>query len=602
MFSRACAPTPEQEEQRAMHDLVIRGGMVVDGTGAPGVTADVAVDGGIITEVGRAGTARREIDADGAVVTPGFVDVHTHFDGQATWDPHLTPSCWHGVTTAVLGNCGVGFAPARPDEHEWLIGLMEGVEDIPGAALHDGMRFDWETFPEYLDALDRMPRAVDVGTQVAHGAVRAYVMGDRGARNHAATAGDIDAMATIVGDALRAGALGFSTSRTLGHRAIDGEPVPGTFAAEDELFAIGRAIAAAGHGVFELAPAGTGGEVSGDPPDAHEREIDWMVRLANTTGVPVTFLVMQSHAAPDRWRAQLDLARDARANGTPIFPQVASRCFGMLVGHQSRANPFRARATYQAIARLPLAERVARLRDPEVRAGILAEAPPPPTPGTMSAQMTNSMFESLYPLGDPPDYEPTPDQRLRAIADREGRTIEDVAYDRMLEHDGRALLLYPLLNFAGGSYDALYEMMTDPITVQGLGDGGAHCGIVCDASMTTYLLSHWVRDRPHGPRLELPYAVKRLTADTAALYGLHDRGVIAPGRRADLNVIDFDRIGLLPPVMVFDLPAGAGRMVQHATGYVATVLAGESVVDAGECTDARPGRLIRGPQPATAPA
>jgi N-acyl-D-aspartate/D-glutamate deacylase len=583
-----------------MHDLVIRAGTVVDGTGSPAVTADVAVDGGIVSEIGRVGRGRREIDADGALVTPGFVDMHTHFDGQATWDPHLTPSCWHGVTTVVVGNCGVGFAPADPTKHEWLIGLMEGVEDIPGAALHEGMAFDWEHFPEYLDALERMPRAIDIGTQVPHGAVRAYVMGERGARNEASTAADIAAMAVIVEDALRAGALGFSTSRTLGHRAIDGEPVPGTFAAEDELFAIGRALAAAGHGVFELAPAGTGGEAAGDPPDAHVSEIDWIVRLAESTGVPVTFLLMQSHVDPDRWRHQMDVARRARGAGVPVFPQVASRCFGMLVGHQSRANPFRTRPTYHALADLPLAERVERLRDPAVRAQILAEGPPPATPGTMSAQMQRSMFEALFPLGNPPEYEPTADTSLRAVADREGRSIEEVAYDAMLDDDGRALLLYPLLNYGRGSYDALHEMITDPITVQGLGDGGAHCGIVCDASMTTYLLSHWVRDRTRGPRIELEGAVKRLTADPAALYGLADRGVLAPGMRGDANIIDFERVGIVAPEMVHDLPAGAGRMVQRSTGYVATVVAGQTVVEAGECTDAMPGRLVRGPQAAPA--
>jgi N-acyl-D-aspartate/D-glutamate deacylase len=584
-----------------VHDLVIRGGTVVDGTGAPAVTADVAIDDGIVTEIGRVGRGHREIDADGATVTPGFVDVHTHFDGQATWDPFLTPSCWHGVTTAVLGNCGVGFAPADPTKHEWLIGLMEGVEDIPGAALHEGMSFDWESFPEYLDALDRMPRAMDIGTQVPHGAVRAYVMGERGARNEASTAEDIAAMAVIVEDALRAGALGFSTSRTLGHRAIDGEPVPGTFAAEDELFGIAQAVAAAGHGVFELAPAGTGGEAAGDPPDAHVAEIDWIVRVAEATGVPVTFLLMQSHVDPDRWRHQIDAARVARAAGTPVYPQVASRCFGMLVGHQSRANPFRTRPSYVALADLPLAARVERLRDPAVRAAILTEGPPPAEAGTMAAQMQLAMFEALYPLGTPPEYEPTAEARMRAIADREGRDIQEVVYDAMLADDGRALLLYPLLNYGGGSYDALHEMMTDPITVQGLGDGGAHCGIVCDASMTTYLLSHWVRDRSRGPRLDLEYAVQRLTQGPARLYGLDDRGTLVPGLRADLNVLDLDRVGVEAPEMVYDLPAGAGRMVQRSTGYVATLVAGEAIVEAGEVTGALPGALVRGPQPLPVP-
>jgi len=581
-----------------MSELVIRGGTVVDGTGAPARTADVAIDDGIVVEVGRVATrGRREIDADGLLVTPGFVDMHTHFDGQATWDPHLTPSCWHGVTTAVVGNCGVGFAPAAPSRHEWLIGLMEGVEDIPGSALSEGMAFDWESFPEYLDALERMPRALDIGTHVPHGAVRAYVMGERGARNEASTADDIEAMAAIVADGLRAGALGFSTSRTMGHRAIDGEPVPGTFAAEDELFGIGAALAETGRGVFELAPMGTGGEASGDPPDAHVTEIEWMVRLAAHIQRPVTFLVMQSHVAPDRWRHQMDVSRAARADGVPIYPQVASRCFGMLIGHQSRANPFRTRPTYLALLDLPFDERVARLKDPEIRAKILLEGQGPVTPGTMSSAMANAI-PYVFPLGDPPDYEPTADSAVGARAAREGRTPDEVVYDLMLQNDGRELLLFPLLNYAGNSYDAIYEMISDPITVQGLGDGGAHCGIVCDASMTTYLLSHWVRDRSRGPRIELETAVQRLTSSTAALYGLDDRGVLAPGYRADVNVIDFERVDIDRPEMVYDLPAGAGRMVQHSTGYVETLVAGETVVASGELTDARPGRLIRGPQAA----
>ena len=583
-----------------MHDLVIRAGRLVDGTGAPARTADVAIDDGIVTEIGRVGAARREIDADGALVTPGFVDVHTHYDGQATWDPHLTPSSWHGVTTAVMGNCGVGFAPVDPARHEWLIGLMEGVEDIPGTALHEGMAFDWETFPEYLDALERLPRSIDVGAHATHGALRAYVMGERGARNEAATADDIAEMARLVEEAVRAGALGFSTSRTMGHRAIDGEPVPGTFAAEDELFAIGEAMARVGHGVFEIAPAGVGGRAAGDAEDAAEHELDWMIRMARQTGVTTSFLVMQWHDVPDQWRLQLDAARAARADGVPIHPQVASRCFGMLVGHQSRANPFRARPTYAGLLDLPFSERIARLRDPEVRARILAEGQGPAVPGTMSAQMAGTPFDRFFPLGDDLDYEPTKEQTVAAIAAREGRSSDEVAYDLMLRQDGREFLLYPLLNYGGYGYEAIHDMITDPITVQGLGDGGAHCGIVCDASMTTYLLSYWVRDRRRGPRIGLEYAVQRLTQGPARLYGLDDRGVLAPGMRGDVNVIDFDNLGMERPEMVFDLPAGAGRMVQRSRGYLATVVAGETVVEAGECTDARPGRVVRGPQAAPA--
>lgn len=581
-----------------MHDVVIRGGTVVDGTGAPGSTADVAIDDGVIVEVGRVKSrARRDLDADGLLVTPGFVDVHTHFDGQATWDAHLTPSCWHGVTTAVLGNCGVGFAPAEPSRHEWLIGLMEGVEDIPGSALSEGMAFDWETFPEYLDALERKPRALDIGTQVPHGAVRAYVMGERGARNEASTAEDIAGMAAIVADGLRAGALGFSTSRTMGHRAIDGEPVPGTFAAEDELFGIAGALAETGLGVFELAPAGTGGEAAGDAPDAHISEIDWMVRVAEATNRPVTFLVMQSHVGPERWRHQFKVSREARAEGIPIYPQVASRCFGMLLGHQSRANPFLMRPTYQSLMDLPFDARIARLRDPAVRDRILAEGAGPAAPGTMSSTMSDAIPHT-FPLGSPPDYEPTADMGIAARAEREGRSTDEVVYDLMLENGGREFLLYPLLNYGYGNYDALYEMMMDPITVQGLGDGGAHCGIVCDASMTTYLLSHWVRDRSRGPRIPLELAVQRLTTGPAELYGLNDRGVLAPGYKADVNLIDFDNLGIDTPEMVYDLPAGAGRMIQRANGYIATLVSGEVVVAEGELTDVLPGRLVRGPQTA----
>ncbi len=578
-----------------MYDLVIRGGTVVDGTGAPARTADVAVRDGRIVEVGRVdGAARRVVDADGLLVTPGFVDVHTHYDGQATWDPHLTPSCWHGVTTVVLGNCGVGFAPAAPDKHDWLIGLMEGVEDIPGSALAEGIQWDWESFPEYLDALERMPRAIDIGAQVPHGAVRAYVMGERGAGDALATADDVQAMVAVVREAMDAGALGFSTGRTAGHKAIDGTPVPGTFAADDEVLALGGALADAGHGVFQLVPAGTGGEYAGDAKDASERELDLMLRVGRATGRPVTFLVMQSTIDPDSWRPRFEAVHRAREDGVLIYPQVATRCFGMLVGHQSRANPFRARPTYQAMADLPLEARVARLRDPEVRRRLLAEAPDASVPGAMVGLLTPNMYERLFVMGDPPDYEPTADMSVAAQARREGRQPEELAYDLMLGDDGRELLLFPLLNYGNFSYDGLHDMLVDPTTVQGLGDGGAHCGTVCDASMTTFMLTHWVRDRTRGPRLPLEHAVRRLTLDSAALYGLHDRGVIAPGRKADLNLIDFERLSLPRPTMVQDLPAGASRMLQRSEGFVATLLSGEVVVDNGEITEVLPGRLLRG--------
>ncbi len=579
-----------------MHDLVIRGGTVVDGTGDAPRTADVAVDGARITAVGVVhGPARETLDAQGLLVTPGFVDIHTHYDGQATWDPHLAPSCWHGVTTVVFGNCGVGFAPAGRDRHAWLIGLMEGVEDIPGAALAAGIRWDWETFPEYLDALARMPRALDVGAQVPHGALRAYVMGERGASNEPATPEDIGAMAHLVREALEAGALGFTTSRTIGHRGIDGRPVPGTFALEDELLGIGEALATVGRGVFEVAQAGTGGRAAGDPSGAAEREVAWMARLSAAIRRPVSFLVMQSEEEPELWRRLLALADEAAGQGADLVPQVAARPFGMLAGHQSRVNPFAARPSYQALASLPLAERVERLRDPDVRRRILAEQPAGDAePGTLAALLGPAMYARLFPLGDPPDYEPAAEASVAATAAREGRSPEAVLYDLMLRHEGRELLFYPVLNYADCTAEPIREMILHPRSVLGLGDGGAHCGIICDASMTTFMLTHWVRDRRRGPRIPLETAVRSLTRDPAVLYGLHDRGVVRPGLKADLNLIDLGRLALRLPEMAFDLPTGARRLLQRAEGYVATLVSGRVVMRDGVPTGVLPGRLVRG--------
>jgi N-acyl-D-amino-acid deacylase len=575
-----------------MFDLVVRGGSVVDGSGAPSRTADVAVADGRIVAVGRVdGRARRIVDADGLVVTPGFVDIHTHYDGQATWDPHLTPSCWHGVTTAILGNCGVGFAPVAPDRRTWLVELMEGVEDIPGSALAEGIRWEWESFGEYLDALERMPRAIDVGTHLPHAAMRAYVMGPRA--HDPATADDLDAMQRIVRDALRAGALGVSTGRTAGHRDVHGEPVPGTFAAEEEISALLATMVAEDRGVLQLVPAGISGEMGGDRAGAMEEELEWLVRHGESYPRPITFLAMQCGTDPDRWRPWFAAARAANARGAQLRPQVASRCFGVLMGHQSRVNPFRYFPSYRPLLDLPLTERIRRLRDPETRAAILAERPEYSGPPALDHLRTRS-------FGDPLDYEPGPEASVAAIARRTGTDPWAVAYDLLLGADGREFLLFPLLNYADGSYDGLHDMMADPMTVQGLGDGGAHCGVICDASMTTYLLSHWTRDRMRGPRFPLEWAVRRLTSDPAALYGLGDRGVVAPGYRADLNLLDADALGLLHPELVEDLPGGAGRLVQRATGYRETIVAGEAVVTDGELTDARPGTLVRGPRHAPA--
>jgi N-acyl-D-aspartate/D-glutamate deacylase len=568
-----------------MHDLVISGGTLVDGTGAPPRRADVAIDEGRITEVGDLGdgAARQTIEAGGMLVTPGFVDVHTHFDGQITWDPMLTPSCWHGVTTVVMGNCGVGFAPAKPDKHDWLIGLMEGVEDIPGAALSEGIQWGWETFPEYLDAVDRVPKMLDVGAQIPHGAVRAYVMGERGAKNEPATEADIEAMAAIVREAIEVGALGVSTSRTIAHMAIDGEPVPGTFAAEDELFGIGRALGDLGTGIFELAPAGALGEDLAAP----DREMAWMRKLSAAIDRPVSFALTQNDHDPEAWRRMLDLAGDAVAEGARIRPQVAGRPVTLLLGLQT-FHPFAYCPSWNPLHGLPLAEKVAALRDDELRRRLVAEAA---NPDPTMAQFLDPA--KSFPLGDPPNYEPRPDTSVAARAARDGRDVYDLYYDLLLEDGGHALVMRPLLNFSDRNLDAVREMLLHPTSAWGLGDGGAHCGTTCDASTPTFMLTHWARDREHD-RLPLEWVVRKMTSETASLYGLGDRGTIRPGLRADVNVIDHARLRLGAPRMVHDLPGDARRFVQGSNGYVATVVAGDVVLVEGEDTGARPGALIRG--------
>ncbi len=566
------------------YDLVIRNGLLVDGTGSPPREGDVAVSEGRIAAVGRvSGASARTIDADGLTVTPGFVDIHTHYDGQATWDPQLAPSCYHGVTTVVMGNCGVGFAPVRPGQHDFLIQLMEGVEDIPGAALHEGIQWEWESFPEYLDALERRRFGMDVATQVPHGSVRAYVMGERGANNEPATAEDIAAMAAIVKEGVAAGALGFSTSRTIAHRAISGEPVPGTFAAEDELFGIGRVLGDLGRGIFEVAGAGAAGEDVAAP----KAELDWMRRLSAEIRRPVTFAMLQVDAAPQLWRELLELSAAATREGAQIYPQVAGRPFGMLIGHQTTIHPFAACPAFAALLELPFEERVRRLRDPEVRRRVLAEASP-------ERSMILRGLHRVFPMGDPPNYEPAYEDSIEAQAKAGGRDPVGMLYDRMLERDGRELFLVPVLNYSELSADPIREMMFHPRASLGLGDGGAHCGVICDASIQTFMLTHWVRDRSRGPRVPLEFAVKRMTHDTAELFGLRDRGTLEVGKKADLNVIDTDGLRLCAPEMVFDLPAGGKRFMQRAQGYRATIVSGEIAMENDAPTGALPGRLVRG--------
>ncbi len=573
-----------------MLDLKIVGATVVDGTGSPRFEADVAVRDGRIVEIGRhvEGGASETIDAAGLLLTPGFVDIHTHYDGQATWDEVLEPSSGHGVTTIVTGNCGVGFAPVRPGTEAWLIQLMEGVEDIPGTALAEGMSWDWETFPEYLDVLEKRRFALDVGTQIAHGAVRAYVMGERGARNEPAGPADIEAMAAIVREAVAAGAFGFSTSRTLGHRAMDGEPVPGTFAAEDELFGLGRAIRDGGGGVFELAPAGAAGEDVVAP----RKEVEWMRRLAADTGIPVSFALLQVDADPRLWKGLMDESLAAIEQGARLVPQVASRPFGILIGFATN-HPFSDRPTFRRLAHtLPPPELALALTDPVHRAAILTEEDAPDGKGGLGRSLGGAL-DRIYVMGDPPDYEPTPDRSVAAIARASGQDPMAVLYDQMCEHGGRGLLMLPFFSYSDGNHDAIREMLTHPAGVAGLGDGGAHCGVICDASMPTYLLTHWARDRHRGPRLDLEWVVRKQTHDTAALYGFTDRGTIEVGQRADLNLIDFDRLRLGRPEVVHDLPAGGRRLIQHAEGYRATVVNGVMTRRDGADTGARPGRLVR---------
>ncbi len=574
-----------------MYDLIIRGGTIVDGSGGKPFVGDVAIVGDRIAAVGAVtGPSRETIDAAGLLVTPGFVDIHTHYDGQATWDPELGPSSWHGVTSIVMGNCGVGFAPARPDKHDWLIGLMEGVEDIPGTALAEGMTWGWESFPEYLDALEAMPRTVDIATQVPHGAVRAYVMGERGAANEPATATDIAAMAEIVEDGLRAGALGFTTSRTVLHRAVDGNVVPGTYADREELLGIGQGIARAGHGVFEMAsdlnPCG--------------EEFAWMKDVSIATGMPVSFALLQSPLDDEGWRDQLARTDAANAEGARVTAQVALRGTGVLLNWRGTAHPFITRASWQRIAGLPWTEQLAQLRDPAFKAQLLADPAARPENDSALVDLLLHGWTLQFPLGEEPDYEPTPDMSIAAIAAREGRSPEEVAYDTMLADDGRGFIYLPILNYADGHLDHVLELLEHPATVVSLSDGGAHCGVICDAASPTFMLTHWARDRKRPGRLPIETAVKLQTADTAAMYGLHDRGRLAPGLIADVNLIDFDRLKLAKPYIAFDLPAGGKRLLQKASGYVATIKSGVVTFRDGAATGARPGVLIRGPRGAPA--
>jgi N-acyl-D-amino-acid deacylase len=566
-----------------MHDLVIRNAKIVDGTGADAYSGDIAIDGGTIAQVGgTAGTGKREIAADGAVASPGWIDVHTHYDGQVTWDPVVSPSSWHGVTSIVMGNCGVGFAPVKPTDHNMLIELMEGVEDIPSAALHEGVPWNWESFPEFMDALEAMPRAIDVATQVPHNPVRAYVMGDDAGTDRPSTTEERERMAAIVGEGMASGALGFTTSRTKFHRTSTGDHVPSHFADLEELRTIVQSLKSHGDGVIGLL-------CDFDEP---EKDIAGFRQLAVESGRPLYYLLVQFDEHPDRWRKVLELSRPG-ADGAIIHPQVCPRPVGFFLGLECTFNPFVSREAYREIADLPLDKRVKRMRDPEVRRKILSQAR---DHKSNLMQQVTSAFDKMYRLGDPPNYEPSEEDSILSIAKREGREPQEVAYDMLLERDGHELIYLPFTNYTDRNHEVILEMLRDEQSLFGLGDGGAHCGLICDATIPTYLLTHWVRDRKRGDRLPLEWIIKRQTKDNANFFGLHDRGVLASGMKADVNLIDMDRLTLRPPHIVHDLPAGGRRLVQEADGYLATIQSGAVTFEEGIHSGELPGKLIRGRQ------
>ena len=565
-----------------MADLVIRNGTVIDGTGAAPFEADVAIDGGKIVAVGAVvAKGGEEIDARGKLVTPGFVDPHSHYDAQATWSSRITPSSWNGVTTTLFGNCGVGFAPCKPSQRDMLVKLMEGVEDIPEVVLTEGLPWNWQSFPDFLDALDARPYDMDIATQVPHAALRVFVMGDRGADREPATEQDRTEMARLAAEGIKAGALGFSTSRTLNHKTLDGRSIPTLNAEEAELSAIAGALRELGEGWVQ---------VISDFDDV-EDEFAMLRRLVGTSRRPMAITLLQRDNKPEEWRRLAGWIAEANAAGLPMLGQVLTRPTGVLLGFEISQNPFVGRPSYQAIAAMPFEQRIAILRQPEFRARLIAE-----TTDNQGMGRRVSRWDRIFPLGDPPNYEPAPETSVAAIAARQGRAPEHVAYDLLLERDGKAILYRPLSNYSYGNLDTVHDMLQHDATIVGLGDGGAHVGVLCDSSAISYMLTHWTRDRTRGAKFPLPWVIKRLTRDSATAIGLRDRGVLAPGYKADINVIDYDKLQLRPPEVVYDLPSGGRRLVQRTDGYDVTIVSGVPVYRDGEATGALPGRLVRGAQ------
>lgn len=568
-----------------MHDTVIRGGTIVDGTGKPGFTGDIAIDGDRIAQVGgKAGPARREIQADGLTITPGWVDVHTHYDGQATWDPELAPSSWHGVTTILFGNCGVGFAPVRDEDHSALIGMMESIEEIPGIALADGLKWNWETFPQYLDALAQMPRAIDVAAQIPHHPLRVYVMGERAINREPATADDIAAMRDHVSAGLRAGAFGFTTSRTNSHKTPTGDMVPGRYSEVDELLGIGSAFKGLRHGAFGM---------NSDFDDEAE-ELAWMTKFCQDTGRPIWFLLTDQPNDPTRWRRLMQGVHKARQAGAMVTAQVAGRPVGVMLGIDTALNPFSIRPSWQQMLKLPVAERIRRMQDPAFRAQVLNEAPSPDLLNRLSQfrQRITTSWHRMFPMDDPPNYEPEEKNSIAAIAARSNHSPDEVAYD-YLAGGADKFLFYPIVGYNQDNLDPIRDMLTDPGTILGLSDGGAHCSSIVDASVPSWMLMHWGRDRTRGAKLPLEMLVKRQTSETADFFGFTDRGRLAVGKKADINVIDFPAMRLHAPEIRYDLPMNGRRLVQRVDGYRHTFMSGVSTFENGVYTGATPGRLVR---------